>query len=148
MSNTFSRPLTDMTLFSLILTPKDPVLCIQLFRQHLDTLCEKCGIEKTFKVNKPLQLTMAVLDIDYGAFVRRPSSEDVINETPPFVINNRYKFTLKIKTQIDNQEVIVCHLHEGNKYQSIIDIRLSAESTVVFSCQQTCSIHLTGYYLN
>jgi len=131
-----------------VLTPKDVNSCVKLFQQHLDTLCEKCGIEKTFKVDKPLHLTMAVLDIDYGAFVRRPSAWDLVSETPLFVVNNRFKFTLKIKTPPDDQEIIICHLHEGNKYQSTIDVRLKAGSSVVFSCQQTCSIHLTGYYLN
>lgn len=137
-----------MTFFSLVLIPKDTDSCIKLFKQHLDTLCEKCGIEKTFRVDKPLQLTMAVLDIDYGAFVRRPSTWDLVSETPLFVMNNRFKFTLKIKALQDDQEIIICHLHEGNKYQSKIDMRLKAGSSVVFSCQQTCSIHLIGHYLN
>lgn len=137
-----------MTFFSLVLTPKDANYCVKLFQQHLDTLCDKCGIEKTFKVDKPLHLTMAVLDIDYGAFVRRPSAWDLVSKTPLFVVNNRFKFTLKIKTPHDNQEIIICHLHEDNKYQSTIDVRLKAGSNVVFTCQQTCSIHLTGYYLN
>lgn len=136
-----------MVFFSLVLLPKDPDSCIKLFRQHTETLCDKCGVEKTIIVDKPLRLTKVVLDIDYGAFVRRPIDWDFEHETPPLVVNNRFKFTLKIKTSTNNQEVIVCHLHEGNKYQSSIDIKLSAGSNVVFSCQQTCSIHLTGYYL-
>lgn len=123
--------------------------CVKYFRQHADTLCEKCGIEKTITVNKPLHLTMAVLDIDYGAFIRRPIIDQNFEyETPHFVLINRFKFTLKMKLSVNNEEVIICHLHEGNKYQSKIDVHLDAGSTIVFSCQQTCSIHLTGYYLN
>jgi len=137
-----------MTFFSLILSPKDVTLCVKHYQQHADTLCEKCGVEKTIKVDKSLHLTMAVLDIDYGAFIRRPIDWDFEYETPNFVLNNRFKFTLKIKPSANDQEVIICHLHEGNKYQSEIDVHLDAGSTVVFSCQQTCSIHLTGYYSN
>lgn len=137
-----------MTFFSLILTPKDENSCVKLFQQHAETLCENCGIEKTFTVDKPFRLTMAVLDIDYGAFIRRPTDLPFEYETPHFILNNRFKFTLKMKSSTNNQEVIICHLHEGNKYQSNIDIHLKSRSTVVFSCKQTCSIHLTGYYLN
>lgn len=136
-----------MTFFSLVLTPKDPDLCVKYFRQHADTLCEKCGIEKTIKVDKPLRLTMAVLDIDYGAFIRRPMDRDFEYETPHFVLNNRFKFTLKIKHSTNNKEMIICHFHEGNKYQSMLDVHLDA-GTITFLCQQTCSIHLTGYYSN
>lgn len=137
-----------MSFFSIILMPKDVNLCVKLFRQHAETLCEKCGIEQTFQVHKPLHLTMAVLDTDFGAFIRRPTDEMFEYETPYFVLNNRSKFTLKIKSSTNEQEVIICHLHEGNKYQSKIDVRLTSGSSVIFSCQQTCSIHITGYYLN
>lgn len=131
----------------MVLMPKDVNTCVKLFSQHSETLCDKCGIEKTFKVDKPLHITMAVLDTDFGAFIRRPIDGTFDYETPYFVIKNRSKFTLKIKFT-NGQEVIICHLHEGNKYQSNIDVHLNSGSSVVFSCQQTCSIHLTGYYLN
>lgn len=137
-----------MHFFSLILIPKDYNSCVKFFQQHTDTLCEKCGVQKTFIVDKPLHLTMAALDIDYGAFIRRPLEWTFEYEIPQFVLNNRFKFTLKIKTSTNDQEVIICHLHEGNKYQSNIDLHLKSGTSVVFSCQQTCSIHLSGYYLN
>ncbi|VVC24657.1 Hypothetical protein CINCED_3A019979 [Cinara cedri] len=138
-----------MTFYSLVLTPKDENNCVKLFSQHGDTLCEKCGIQQIIVVDKPLHLTMAVLDIDYGAFIRRSLSCDKFEcESPYLVLNNRFKFTLKIKSSGNSQEVIICHLHEGNKYQSNIDLHLSSGSSFIFSCQQTCSIHLTGYYLN
>lgn len=137
-----------MTFFSLVLTPNDVNSCVNMFRQHTETLCPKCGINKTITVKKTLRLTMAVIDIDYGAFIRRPMDWTFEYETPQFVLNNRFKFTLKIKSSTNDQEVIICHLHEGNKYQSNIDVQLDSGSSVLFSCQQTCSIHLTGYYLN
>lgn len=137
-----------MAFFQLILTPKDVNSCVTLFHQHAETLCEKCGVEKTIRVDKPLRLTMAVLDIDYGAFIRRSMDRTFEYETPQFVLNNRFKFTLKLTSSTNDQEVIICHLHEGNKYQSKIDVHLNPGSTYKFSCQQTCSIHLTGYFLN
>lgn len=135
-----------MTYFGLVLTPKNVNKCVKLFRYHTETLCEDCGIETHFQTDGDLHLTMAVLDIDYGAFIRRPMDWTFDFETPPFVVNNRSKFTLKIKNSKDDPGKIICHLHEGNKYQAEINLKLSSKSSIWFSCQQTCSIHLTGFY--
>lgn len=135
-----------MTYFGLILTPKNVNKCVKLFRHHTETLCEDCGFEIAFQAEKDLCLTMAVLDIDYGAFIRRPTDWTFDFETPPFVVNNRSKFTLKIKQSKNDPGIIICHLHEGNKYQSNLDLKLNSKTSIWFSCQQTCSIHLTGYY--
>ncbi|XP_015369972.1 PREDICTED: uncharacterized protein LOC107166011 [Diuraphis noxia] len=107
-----------MTFFSLVLTPNDVNSCVNMFRQHSETLCPKCGINKTITVKKTLRLTMAVIDIDYGAFIRRPMDWTFEYETPQFVLNNRFKFTLKIKPSTSDQEIIVCHLHEVRKIPS------------------------------
>ncbi|XP_025198699.1 uncharacterized protein LOC112597011 [Melanaphis sacchari] len=179
-----------MDFFSLALMPNNENACMQLYH-HEDVLCSKCGFKITLFVKKTLRLTMAVLDIDYGAFIRRPMDWGSERETPPIVLNNRYKFTLKMniiklptekqevsstekqevsstekqkvsltekqkvspteKQEVsctEKQEVIICHLYEGNKYQKNIDVQLDSGLTVEFSCQQTCSIHLIGYYLN
>ncbi|XP_027848901.2 uncharacterized protein LOC114128562 [Aphis gossypii] len=94
-----------MAFFSLVLTPNDVNSCVNMFRQHTETLCPKCGINKIMVVEKTLRLTMAVIDIDFGAFIRRPMDWPFDYETPQFVLNNRFKFTLKMKSSTNKQEL-------------------------------------------
>lgn len=67
---------------------------MKLFSLYGGALSNKCDINTTIQVDKPLNLTMTILDIDYKAFIRRPI--DLIDwtfETP----NSRFKLKNKIK---------------------------------------------------
>lgn len=142
--------MVDMEFCGLVLVPKNGK-CAQPYPNHPTNACEQCGIRKNISVSRNLRFTMAILDVDYGAFVRRSNpdhSRPVYSGiwNPSCRDQNNSQITLKVKHQSKSEELIVCHLNKENGYQSKVDLHFQSGSLIEFLCDHTCSIHLTGYY--